>query len=287
MENIINYFETIPSSHRTFLLVGGLTFFWVLEYLIPLFTFSYTKWKHARTNLFLTLTTVLVNLPLAFILVKASDWVVAQEFGLLYLAELPLWAFVLLGILLMDLIGAYFIHWLEHQVKWMWQFHLVHHTDRHVDTTSANRHHPGESVLRFVFTLFAVFIVGAPIWMVMMYQSLSVVLTQFNHSNVALPLPVDRVLGWVFCTPGIHRVHHHEQQPLTDCNYGNIFSFWDRLFGTYRAVDNRSLRYGLDTHPDPKESDDIWTILKLPFQPYRQAPRKSVGAAEHVEKSRV
>ncbi|MBK9150955.1 MAG: sterol desaturase family protein [Saprospiraceae bacterium] len=269
MDSIIEYFSHIPSAHRTLILVGGLTFFWLLESAVPLFRFNYKKWKHAGPNLFLTLTTILVNFSLAFILVKTSDWVVAHKFGLIQWLELPLWAFMIIGILLMDLIGAYFIHWIEHKVKWMWMFHLVHHSDQNIDTTSANRHHPGESVFRFVFTTLAVLVIGAPMWMVFMYQTMSVVLTQFNHSNVNMPKWLDDALMWVICTPNMHRVHHHYRQPYSDSNYGNIFSFWDRIFGTFTYVDNTKLKYGVDTHMARAESDDLMTLLKIPFLGYR------------------
>src|SRR5690606_33112679 len=120
MEGIIEYFDSIPSLHRTLILVGGLTCFWLLESAIPLFRFSYNKWRHASINLFFTLTTVLVNFVLAFILIRSSQWVTENQFGLLYWLSLEGWAFLIAGVLLMDLVGAYFIHWLEHKVKWMW-----------------------------------------------------------------------------------------------------------------------------------------------------------------------
>jgi len=269
MQAIIDYFSTIPSLHRTMLLVGGLTFFWVLESAFPLFRFEYKKWSHAWVNVFFTLTTIIVNFSLAFLLVRVSDHFSAEKWGLLHLVEMPDWLFCILGLLILDLVGAYTIHFLEHKVKWMWQFHLVHHTDQHIDTTSANRHHPGESVLRFVFTLLAIILSGAPMWLVMIYQSLSVVLTQFNHSNIQINSRLDQLLGFIFCTPNIHRVHHHYRQPLTDSNYGNIFSFWDRIFGTFATADNMALQYGLDTYPDPEEVSSIGAILKMPFQAYR------------------
>ena len=139
---------------------------------------------------------------MAFVLVESSDWAVAHGFGVLqWLPEMPLWAFALVGMLLLDLVGAYFVHWTEHKVRWMWRFHLVHHTDTHVDTTTANRHHPGESVFRFVFTTAAVVLAGAPMWLVFFYQGLSVALSQFNHANINLPDSVDRVLSWLIVTP--------------------------------------------------------------------------------------
>lgn len=269
MNTLIEYFSHIPSLHRTLILVGGLTFFWILENAAPLFRFNYKKWKHAGVNIFLTITTILVNFSLAFLLVRTADAVTTHKVGLLHLTYMPDWVFLISGILLMDLIGAYLIHYLEHKIQWMWRFHLVHHTDQNIDTTSANRHHPGESVFRFVFTMLAVILIGAPMWMVMMYQTMSVVLTQFNHSNIRMPEWLDRVLGLVFCTPNIHRVHHHHRQPYTDTNYGNIFSIWDRLFGTYAMADNTKLVYGLDTYPDSREVSDMVTILKMPFLPYR------------------
>jgi len=269
MDAIIDYFSHMPTIHRTAILVGGLTFFWLLESAVPLFRFNYKKWNHAGINIFFTVTTIVVNFSMAFILVKTADYVTAEKIGILHLIEMPVWAFMVVGILLMDLIGAWLIHYLEHKIQWMWRFHLVHHTDQQIDTTSANRHHPGESVFRFVFTTLAVIVVGAPMWMVFLYQTMSVVLTQFNHSNIILPKWLDSSLGLLVCTPDIHRIHHHHKQPYTDTNYGNIFSIWDRIFGTFVMVNNHKLIYGLDTYTDSREVTDIWNILKMPFMPYR------------------
>ncbi len=269
MDSLIEYFTNIPSSHRTLFLVSGLTIFWMIESALPLFSFKYNKWKHAGINIFFTLTTAIINFAMAFILVKSSDWVVANNFGLIQWVSMPIWLYTLVGLLLLDLIGAYTVHYVEHRVKWMWRFHLIHHTDQHVDTTTANRHHPGESVFRFVFTTIAVFIVGAPMWMVFLYQTLSVILTQFNHSNVRMPEWLDRTLVWVICTPNMHRVHHHYRLPYTDTNFGNIFSIWDRIFGTYIEAPNEKLKYGVDTFMAPEEANNVGTLLKIPFMPYR------------------
>jgi len=167
LETIINYFETIPSSHRSIILVGGLAFFWILESGVPLFKFRYRKWQHAIPNLFFTLTTVIINFSLAWLLLGTADWVVVNNFGILnWIPEIPLWLYALLGVLLLDFFGAYLAHYVEHKVKPLWMVHLVHHTDHKVDTTTANRHHPIESVIRFTFTLFGVFVVGTPIALV-------------------------------------------------------------------------------------------------------------------------
>ncbi len=271
MESIINYFETIPSWHRSLILVGGITFFWLLEGTVPLYRFTYKKWRHALPNFFFTLTTIIINFAFAFVLLKTADWTVAHDFGIInWLPAMPLWAYVILGVLLLDFLGAYLPHYVEHQVKPLWMIHLVHHTDHHVDTTTANRHHPLESIIRFVFTLFGVFIIGTPIGIIMLYQSLSLVATQFGHANIKLPRKIDAALSWVLVSPDMHKVHHHYLLPYTDSNYGNIFSLWDRVFGTFMKLDRDTIVYGVDTFPDEIENASIKGLLKQPFNPYRK-----------------
>jgi len=269
METIIAYFEMIPSLHRSLILIGGLTFFWILEGSFSLFNFQYKKWKHAIPNVFFTLTTVVINFVLAFLLLNTSDWTVKNEFGILFwLTDLPLWADAILGLLLMDLIGAYLPHWTEHRVKPLWMIHLVHHSDHYVDTTTANRHHPLESLVRFGFTLFGVFIIGANMGIVMLYQSLSLISTQFNHANIKLPKKIDLYLSYFLVSPDMHKTHHHYRLPYTDSNFGNIFSIWDRLFGTYLSFDREKLVYGVDVFYDKEANGKISTLIKQPFQPY-------------------
>ena len=271
MESIINYFETIPSSHRSVLLVGGITFFWLLEGAMPLFNFNYKKWKHAFPNLFFTATTIIINFSLAFLLLSTADWVQANDFGIInWLPEIPLWLYVLLGLLFLDFFGAYLAHYTEHRIKPLWMVHLVHHSDHKVDTTTANRHHPLESIVRFVFTLFGVFIVGTPIAIVMLYQSMSLVFTQFNHANIRMPKQLDKLLSYFIVSPDMHKVHHHNLLPYTDSNYGNIFSIWDRLLGTYMYLDRDKIVYGVDTFPDEKINSDLIELLKQPFQEYKR-----------------
>ncbi len=271
MENLINYFETIPSLHRSIILVGGITFFWLLEGVLPLFQFSYKKWTHAVPNLFFTLTTVIINFGLAFLLLKTADWVKANDFGIInWLPEMPLWLYALLGVMLLDFIGAYLAHFVEHKVKPLWMIHLVHHTDHKVDTTTANRHHPLESIIRFGFTLFGVFIIGTPIAIVFLYQSLSLIATQFTHANIKMNRNVDIILSYVLVSPDMHKVHHHHVLPYTDSNFGNIFSIWDRLFGTFLKLDREKIIYGVDTFPDEMTNSNIKDLLKQPFHKYRK-----------------
>ena len=118
MNDLISYFSSIPSSHRSLILVAGITIFWLIENAFPLFNFKYKKWHHAGINIFLTLTTIIVNFVLAFILIQSADWAVTNKFGILqWLPQMPMWLYALIGLLLLDLIGAYLVHFIEHRIK--------------------------------------------------------------------------------------------------------------------------------------------------------------------------
>lgn len=271
MENIIGYFSTIPSLHRALILAGGIAGFWLIENAFPLFRMNYRKWRHAGINLFFTATTIVVNFLLAFLLLMTAGWVTDNQFGVLnWLGEMNPWIFGILGLMLLDLIGAWLAHWVQHRIPLLWRFHLIHHSDAWIDTTTANRHHPGESVIRFAFTVLAVLVSGSPMWLVFLYQSLSVVFSQFNHANLKLPSALDKAISWIIVSPDMHKVHHHYQLPYTDSNYGNIFSVWDRLFGTFLVRKREDLVYGIDTHPDASEHNNLNYLIRLPFTKKRK-----------------
>lgn len=275
MHELINYFENISSLHRSIILVGGITLFWSIESIIPLFNFNYKKFKHALPNFFFTLTTIIVNFSLAFILLLVSDWVTENNYGLLNYGQfLPLSLYMIFGVLFLDLIGAYLPHYVQHKVKFLWKIHLVHHSDHKVDTTTANRHHPFESVVRYLFTLLGVTLLGANMGLVFLYQSLSVVLSQFNHANININPKIDKFLSFFIVTPNMHKVHHHYVMPYTDSNYGNIFSFWDRLFGTFKSLNPSKIIYGVDTFFNEKENESIKSLLLRPFEESRAPTKK-------------
>jgi sterol desaturase/sphingolipid hydroxylase (fatty acid hydroxylase superfamily) len=135
-----------------------------------------------------------------------------------------------------------------------------------VDTTTANRHHPFESIVRFIFTLAGIFIAGAPIGLVLMYQSLSVIFSQFNHANIQISDKVDKALSYLIVSPNMHKVHHHFELPYTDSNYGNIFSLWDRLFGTYMELSKSEIIYGVDTDLDEIKNSKFNSLIERPFK---------------------
>jgi sterol desaturase/sphingolipid hydroxylase (fatty acid hydroxylase superfamily) len=278
MESFIEFFENIPTAFRAGILIGGIFLFWIIEGVFPLFEFGYRKVRHALINAVLTGIFVVIGLGFAGILLWSSVWVTDNNFGILNWIAMPIWAQMIVGVLILDFVGAYLVHFVEHKVRFMWKFHLIHHSDTTVDVTTGLRHHPGEAIFRMIFTILGVIIAGAPIWIVFLYQTMSAAFTHFNHANIQMPKKLDDALSWVFVTPYMHKVHHHFQQPLTDTNYGNIFAIWDRIFGTFAHVDDiKELKYGIDTHMDPREHDDVVNLLKIPFQQYRPPTGSKFG----------
>jgi len=266
MQNLLQFLESMPSSYRSLALIGGLVVFWVLEGTVPLFAMQYRRVRHATLNIVLTLFQIVLAFVFGAVIVYASEFTTNHRWGLLYLIDLPLWLRVGLGVLLLDCIGGYWIHRIEHQISWLWRFHIVLHTDKHLDVTTGLRHHPAETIFRLSAQLAAVLVGGVPVGVLFLYQLLAVLFAQWTHANIRLFPTADRVLSYVLVTPGMHKVHHHHQKPLTDTNYGNIFSVWDRLFGTFAEVDPNTLEYGIDSLECPEDHDKLGRLLRIPFE---------------------
>ena len=270
MDELLNFFNNIPDQMRITFLIGGLVFFLFLESGVPLFRMKYDKFRHAVINIMFTIITLVVNLVGAIGIIGAVQYNEINKSGLLNFINTSIVLYIIIGLLLMDLIGAWLIHWIQHNVKWMWKFHIIHHSDPYVDVTSGLRHHPGENIFRLLFTILAVLISGANFGLVMMYQTISVFFAHLTHANITIPLKADKILSYIIVTPYFHKTHHHYLQPHTDSNYGNIFSIWDHIFRTTTSMkDKDDIQYGIDTHLDPKENSSLKNLLMIPFQPYR------------------
>ncbi|NCW88494.1 MAG: sterol desaturase family protein, partial [Chitinophagia bacterium] len=245
----------------------GLLFFWIIEGAIPLFKLPYRKGKltHAGVNFVFTVIHLIIHTFLALLIVALSDWCKQAEFGIIYWTNVNTIATILIGVFALDF-SSWLVHWVMHQQKFLWRFHLIHHSDTKVDVTTGLRHHPGDSLLRGLFFLLLIFVSGAPMYSVMMYQTLVVVATAFTHANIKLPTGIDKTISWVLISPNMHKVHHHWKQPFTDSNYGAVFSIWDRLFGTYRTLDVSVIQYGIDRDYPVGKDEDLGLLLKSPFQ---------------------
>jgi sterol desaturase/sphingolipid hydroxylase (fatty acid hydroxylase superfamily) len=268
-DHLINYFQTL--EHRPFermaILVGGLLLFWIIEGAIPLLPLHYKKNKmqHAAVNFGFTIIHLLIHTGLAIFIVLLSDWCQRESFGLVFWLKANLLFTIIIGVLVLDL-SNWLAHWSMHKIRFLWRFHLIHHSDNNVDVTTGLRHHPGDSLLRGIFYLLFVVISGAPMFVIMIYQTLLVLATAIVHANIRLPGKLDKALSYFLVSPNMHKVHHHWKQPYTDCNYGTVFSFWDRLLTTYKHLDIKEVRYGLDKHYPNEKDEDFVALMKKPFQ---------------------
>lgn len=264
MDTFIDFFANLTSLQKLIWIVGMLTIFWLLEGAYPLRKFDYKKWEHAKPNLILLATTIIINVLFGLATVSIFNWLEQSQFGLLNMVELPVWVEMILAVLLLDFLAQYVVHFMLHKVKFMWRFHMVHHSDTKVDVTSGTRHHPIDFMMRETFALLAIIIAGLPLAYYVFYRILTILFTYFSHANMKLPLKLDKAISLVFISPNTHKFHHHFEVPWTDTNYGNIFSIWDWIFGTFVYHNPYDIVYGLDVL-DEEKSDDIMYQLKVPF----------------------
>lgn len=269
-KGLLDHFNTLEQRplERLAIIVGGLLILWLIEGAIPLLSLRYKKNKarHAAVNLFFTVMHLVIHTGFGVLIVLLADRAKEQQIGLVYWLQLSVVTGIIVSALLLDFFGGWLSHIVEHKVPLFWRMHIVHHADNNVDVTSGLRHHPLESIWRGLFFLMAIILCGAPIYAVMIYQTLLTVFTGITHANISLPKNLDRFMSYVLVSPNMHKVHHHWKQPYTDSNYGGVFSIWDRLFGTFKTLEPGDIRYGLDRYYPNEKDEDVVALLKKPFQ---------------------
>jgi len=178
--------------------------------------------------------TILVRLTFPIAAVGLA--LVAEErgWGIFNVIEAPGWVAFIVSVVVLDLV-IYLQHVLFHAVPALWRLHRMHHADLDFDVTTGLRFHPIEIVLSMGIKLAVVAVLGPPAAAVLVFEVILNGTAMFNHSNIRIPLGLDRILRWVVVTPDMHRVHHSVVPQETNSNFGFNLPWWDRLFGTYRA----------------------------------------------------
>ncbi|MBI4750849.1 MAG: sterol desaturase family protein [Acidobacteria bacterium] len=218
---------------------------WGVESVFPLQARPSGRGRAYRVNLFLTGLTLTVNLLLAGGILWVLGQATRHQFGILQLVEGPGWVKALLGILGLDFF-AYLAHVTMHKTSLGWSFHQVHHAETHVDVTTTLRQHPGETLVRIGFQLAGSLVFGVSFAVFTVYVTLSALNAQLEHVNFHLPEPIDRLVRSFWVTPNMHKLHHSSLEVHSHSNYANLFSFWDRLFGTFQPpVGLEKLTYGV------------------------------------------
>ena len=264
MDGFLHFFEQMPTWQKLAWVMICLAVSWALEGSHPLLRLRYRKWRHAGVNGTFLATSLAINVAVGLATVGLIAWVGENEWGLLHLVVLPVWAELIVALIVLDFVAQYFAHYLLHHVRWMWRFHAVHHSDTKVDATTGARLHPGDYLVRELFALAATVLVGATIAFYLVYRIVTIFFTFLTHANVATPRWLDGPLSLVFVTPNFHKFHHHFERPWTDTNFGGILSVWDRIFGTLVYGDPLEVRYGLDIADDERD-EDVAHQFKMPF----------------------
>jgi sterol desaturase/sphingolipid hydroxylase (fatty acid hydroxylase superfamily) len=202
--------------------------------------------------------------------VTAVAWAGALEArgtGLIPAFGAPVWLAVPLAIVALDL-AIWVQHVVFHRVPLLWRLHRMHHADTDLDATSGARFHPLEIALSMAIKFAVIAALGAPAVAVLVFEILLNACATFNHANIALPARAEPVLRAVLVTPDMHRIHHSWRREETNSNFGFCLPWWDRLFGTYRAVPEAgqdAMTIGLEEFREPAEA----RLDRMITQPFR------------------
>jgi len=217
--------------------------------------------------LLVVLNTIVARLVLPLSAVEAAHWADTSHWGVLNHLSWPVWLEFILAVVLLDL-AIYGQHVLFHHVPWLWRLHKVHHADLDLDVTSGIRFHTLEILLSALLKLGLVVLLGPSALAVMVFEILLNAGSLWSHSNVQLPLEIDRVLRLALVTPDMHRVHHSVIATETNSNYGFHIPWWDFLFGTYQAqphAGHDGMTIGLESPRDERQVTQLPGLLAIPF----------------------
>ncbi len=192
---------------------------------------------------------------------SVSRWSASHDVGLLNAFTAPAWLAIPMTIVALDFV-SYVWHRANHRVAWLWRLHAVHHSDPAFDLTTSLRFHPGELLLSIPLRLAAAVALGAPVAGILVFETVFGFFNLLEHGNVRLPERLERVLSGIVVHPALHRIHHSVRPEELNRNFGTIFTFWDRLFGTFHDARSGSpVRIGLAG----LRARGTFALLALPF----------------------
>lgn len=253
-------------AHLTAIVLPGIFALLLLaEQVVPLRRRTRPLFRRLVNNLILTATVFLVgSLIVKNVGLGASKWMTHRGIGVVFVVPLPRWCRIAIGILLMDL-TFYYWHWANHRIRLLWRFHNVHHIDPDMDVSTSYRFHFVEIGYSCVFRVFQMLVVGADPLTYAIYETVFSAETMLHHSNIRLPLGLERLLNRVIVTPRMHGIHHSAVARETNSNYGVIFPWWDRLHRTLLLnVAQSSITIGVPGYLEPNDNR-LWNLLRMPF----------------------
>ena len=242
-----------------------------------------SKLRHIARNLTIggvsLALTPLLQVPL---LQPVASWIVRDHVGLLQVVGWPRWIETIIAILLLDY-TLWWWHWANHRVPFFWRFHLVHHADRDLDTSTALRFHFGELILSIPVRAAQMIIAGVDPRTLWLWQTILFGSILFHHANVRLPVRVERLFVRVVVTPRMHGIHHSDRIEETNSNWSSLLSVWDFLHRTMRFdVPQERVVIGVPAYDDAPDVT-VDKMLLLPFRRQRSDWLKDSGATVNRE----
>ncbi|MFT6503531.1 MAG: sterol desaturase/sphingolipid hydroxylase (fatty acid hydroxylase superfamily) [Crocinitomicaceae bacterium] len=166
------------------------------------------------------------------------DFIVPLKFRIA-VASQPFYLQIIEVVILSDFF-IYWAHRLQHKVNFLWRFHKVHHSAKHLDWLAAHREHPLDSIYTIGIINLPAMILGFPVESIAILVAFRGFWAIYIHSNVRLPLPFLRT---IIGSPELHHWHHDLERDRG--NYANISPLMDILFGTYTCPDHEPENFGI------------------------------------------
>jgi len=263
-----NYISTHEATIRLGVFFGIFALMAMWELLAPRRALTQPKSARWLNNIGLVvLNIVVVRLIFPTAAVGVAAYAGERQWGLFNQLDTPGWLAIVASVILLDGV-IYLQHVMFHAVPAFWRLHRVHHADLDFDVTTGSRFHPLEILLSMLIKFAAIVLLGPPLVAVILFEVLLNATSMFNHSNVRLPLGLDRIIRLLIVTPDMHRVHHSHLAHETNSNFGFNLSIWDRLLGTYRAQPedgHTGMTIGIDTFRDSAQCIPLPRLLMMPF----------------------
>lgn len=267
-------------------LVLGLAVFTWPELNAPRVPRPRDRWSRWQTNVILyALGALLMAGAFAPLSALAVRWGGLAGWHGLAGADWPAPVKVLVGVVLIDLY-QYLLHAAAHHVPWWWRLHKIHHGDIHLDASTSVRHHPLEVLVNGFLLVLLLAATGVPVYAILAYGFLQQIHGLFCHANLAIPTRVDRWLRWFVVTPDMHAVHHSTRLDEGNSNFSMVFPWWDRLFGSYRALPQlgrEGMRVGV---AGGNPGVGTWGQLLWPFKADATAPAPTAASTAVSRKTR-
>jgi sterol desaturase/sphingolipid hydroxylase (fatty acid hydroxylase superfamily) len=261
--------EMIILNFKIWILAAVLFLIFLCEKLRPQIRENKFTWTHDRINMSIGILNYTV---LTYAFLKSNliytDFLWKNKIGILNALNLNGVQRGIISFFVLD-VSIYVWHVLLHKSDFLYRFHAVHHTDRSMNVTTAFRFHFGELVMGNFFRFLAIGVFGIAFREIILYEVFLNMNVYLHHSNFKISPKLDKLISRFVVSPYVHRIHHSVIFKESNSNFGSVFVFWDRLFGTYTDPRGSSVKKFGDPNFKGERYQKFSFILAQPFKSKR------------------